>query len=514
VGPPAAARQLQRPEVALQLLTRELAARPRQSAAQLALCLGIRRELAEQVLRESEQFSHNEHELWVLAEQVRQLPDLEPFELSFTPRPPRLRPWQLAALRAWGGNQRRGVVCAVTGTGKTMLGIHAVCRVLQEGGRALVLVPSVDLVGQWTRQLQQWLPGVPVGDLGRQGGLRRHPVVVSTIQAAIRRPELAPPGVPSLLVCDEVHYMGAGQFGRALDPGFQQRLGLTATWVRTDGAHRRVLEPYFGPVMYTLDYRGAAQEQVIAPFDVWLVGVRFSASEAERYSWLHQQLQDTRDVLVNRYGAPRDWGRLSQLLPVWAGQQHSNPARCRLARSYLKMFNQRRETLAGAQAKLEALGALAPTIAAASRALVFCQTVESARVAAQALADRRVDARAYVGGMGAAARRLLLQGFHDGSPQCLCAPRVLDEGIDVPAADLGVIVAASMSERQMIQRMGRILRPKSDGRSARFLILYVQGTMEDPQLGAHDGFLQQVLEVAQQVRFLPADQLPTDGPLQ
>jgi superfamily II DNA or RNA helicase len=217
---------------------------------------------------------------------------------------------------------------------------------------------------------------------------------------------------------------------------------------------------------------------------------------------------------VNRYGAPRDWGRLSQALQAWSGQQYANPTRCRLARAYLKMFNQRRETLAGAQAKLDALAALAPTIGAASRALVFCQTVESAQSAAAVLQDQRLDARPYVGGLSPAARRALLGGFQQGSPQCLCAPRVLDEGIDVPAADLGVIVAASMSERQMIQRMGRVLRPKDDGRPARFLVLYVQGTMEDPRRGAHEGFLGRILEVATRVQFLPAELLPIGEPLQ
>ena len=69
----------------------------------------------------------------------------------------------------------------------------------------------------------------------------------------------------------------------------------------------------------------------------------------------------------------------------------------------------------------------------------------------------------------------------------MSAPRVLDEGVDVPAADLAVIVGASRSRRQMIQRMGRILRRKSDGRLARLAVLFVEGTVEDPAAGAHEG---------------------------
>jgi superfamily II DNA or RNA helicase len=60
------------------------------------------------------------------------------------------------------------------------------------------------------------------------------------------------------------------------------------------------------------------------------------------------------------------------------------------------------------------------------------------------------------------------------------APRVLDEGVDVPAADLAVIVGASSSRRQMIRRMGRILRRKSDGRLARLAVVLVEGRSRTP----------------------------------
>ena len=76
---------------------------------------------------------------------------------------------------------------------------------------------------------------------------------------------------------------------------------------------------------------------------------------------------------------------------------------------------------------------------------------------------------------------------------------MLDEGLDLPAADLGIILAASQSRRQMIQRMGRVLRRKPDGRFARFVIAYVIGTSEDPANGAHEAFLDKITDVADDV---------------
>src|SRR3977135_3487546 len=71
-------------------------------------------------------------------------------------------------------------------------------------------------------------------------------------------------------------------------------------------------------------------------------------------------------------------------------------------------------------------------------------------------------------------RRKVFAGFEDGTHELVAAPRLLDEGIAVPAADLALVLASSRSKRQMIQRMGRVVRRKDDGRIARVAIVYVE----------------------------------------
>jgi RNA polymerase primary sigma factor len=100
-------------------------------------------------------------------------------------------------------------------------------------------------------------------------------------------------------------------------------------------------------------------------------------------------------------------------------------------------------------------------------------------------------------------RSAVLARFAEGDLDVVTAPQVLDEGVDVPVADLAVILAASRSRRQMIQRMGRVLRRKPDGRLARFVVVSVQDTVEDPALGAHEGFLEEVTAVADRVAAFP-----------
>jgi hypothetical protein len=94
-------------------------------------------------------------------------------------------------------------------------------------------------------------------------------------------------------------------------------------------------------------------------------------------------------------------------------------------------------------------------------------------------------------------RREILDDLRVRRLDAVVAPRVLDEGIDVPDADLGIVMSASRTRRQMIQRMGRILRRKQPGVAARFVIMFAKDTLEDPtQRAERDGFLDEIERIA------------------
>ena len=169
------------------------------------------------------------------------------------------------------------------------------------------------------------------------------------------------------------------------------------------------------------------------------------------------------------------------------------------ANTYLNAFSRRRQLLAETTAKHDLLNDLIPAVRAAKRALVFTERQEATEDAAEILGWQGIRAGAVHAGLPATARRALVAQFAQGSLSVLCAPRILDEGVDVPDADLGIILAASQTRRQMVRRMGRVLRRKSDGRFARFVIAYVIGTSEDPMGGAYEAFLEDVTDVADDV---------------
>ena len=409
--------------------------------------------------------------------------------------------WQSAALSAWRGQSRRGVVEAVTGTGKTLVGLAAAWEELEEGGKVQVLVPSVDLLNQWAELVQSHIPNQRSGLLG--GGNRDRledvDILVAVVNSA-REVKANTRGKHALLIADECHRYATERNAQALDEDiFDSRLGLSATYARLDDGHLDILDPFFGGTCYEFDYEDALRHEVTAHYKVALVAVRFNDEEQMAYEEVDEQARRHRGWLINNAGVRAEPFRafMQDVTNLGKGGYEEETAR---ARMYLHAFSLRRQVLAQTEATLDFLDDLASAIRGAERVLVFTERTESAEKAAERIREHGLSAVAIHSKLKLDTRKSVLAQFARGSISVLCAPRVLDEGVDVPAADLGIILAASQSQRQMIQRMGRLLRRKADGRYARFVISYVQGTSEDPDSGAHETFLENLTNVASDIK--------------
>lgn len=421
------------------------------------------------------------------------------------PAPCPLYAWQVDALAAWRRHGRRGVVEAVTGAGKTTVGVAAVLEEVTRLGQACVVVPTTELLRQWAGVLAPMLaPGVSLGLLGggNRASLGRVDVLVAVVNSA-RGADLRPRRPGGLLVADECHRYGSDGNRLALETGFDGRLGLSATYARADDGHLTWLEPYFGATCFRLGYARAIADDVIARVRVALVAVPFAPGERAAYEDLSRVMSAAGVRLVTRHDVPAEpIGRFLEAVARLARSPGAGDAAA-VARQYLWAMQDRRRLLAETPAKGAALARLAPAVRAAERTIVFTHSIAGAERAATALGDRGVAASAVHSALGRDARRSVLARYRSGDLAVVTAPQVLDEGIDVPAADLGIVLGASHSRRQMIQRMGRVLRRKPDGRPARFAIVFVEGTTEDPALGAHGAFLGEVTAVADEVVTFP-----------
>ncbi|WP_336820105.1 DEAD/DEAH box helicase [Gordonia sp. MMO-8] len=278
---------------------------------------------------------------------------------------------------------------------------------------------------------------------------------------------------------------------------------MTATLERSDDGVEGMLLPYFTTKIVGCDFARAKSDEIIAPVRVMTVPVSLSALDFGRYQECGDVLSKERWILTTQHGCSAEpFG--SFMNDVQELTNSGSPAAAWSARRYLQSFAERRAILAKSPAKMKLLAELGAVLVGGCRTIVFSETVESAVAAEHALAGAGVLADTMTGELSQDERRARLKRFESGAITALAAPKLLDEGIDVAEADVGVIVAASASKRQMIQRIGRIIRLKKDGRAATFVILYVQGTIEDPAQGAHESFLEQLTAIADEQIDVPA----------
>lgn len=416
-----------------------------------------------------------------------------------------VREWQWNALFAWKENDLSGIVEAVTGAGKTRLAIAAILFQLDVGGRVVVVVPSKELMYQWHRELHDWFGDFEIGLLGdgEDDSVADCDIVVAIVNSAISSPMDFGEADSVMLVADECHRYGSPQFRRVLDERFDVRLGLSATHERPDGAHEEVLVPYFDGVVFELGYEQAKDEGVIAPMRVAMIGVEISEQERAVFDLCTEELRDARAALIGKHGVtPEPFGEF--IVEVNRLAREGSRREGIAAGRYLKHFTERRRILAETPAKLAALTSLLDPVRESDGCLIFSETIDAAENAAEMLRANGIAAEALHSELKRDERRAVFEEFRGGGLAAICAARVVDEGVDVPDADLAIVLAASQQRRQMVQRMGRVLRLKQDGRHARFAIVFVKDTQEDPASGAHEAFFDQILNIAEAWRTFDA----------
>lgn len=284
---------------------------------------------------------------------------------------------QRQALQAWRANGSRGVVEAVTGAGKTHVGIAATVEGLTRGNKVLVLVPTIELLQQWYEKLLVYVPGARVNRLGagRKANFRTSDVIVATVQSARKsggsRFSLRGEG---LLIADECHRYGSECNKDALDEHFRYRLGLSATYGRNDNGTSDWLDPYFECVCFKLDYKQALRDRVIADFSAALLGVRFSEEERREYERVRSESNRLKKKLVNDHGLPESpFGEF--IKEVERLRKVGSYKESLTAGKYLKAFKECRRLLAETPGKLDMLRKLEGAIKGADRTLLFTMTI-------------------------------------------------------------------------------------------------------------------------------------------
>jgi superfamily II DNA or RNA helicase len=358
-----------------------------------------------------------------------------------------------AALDAWLAAKKRGVVVLPTGAGKSYVALRAL---LAAGRSTLVLAPTIELVQQWARDLGERL-GVEIGQYG--GGEKRLlDVTVATYDSAT----LFMPFHGArfgLLVCDECHHLPARINALAAEGCLAPfRLGLTATPERADGGHER-LDLLLGPEVHRSQI-GELEGSFLAQYQVELVEVALDPDEHEAYTTNRREyLAFARRAGVD-FGAPDGWARF---LAAAARDPHGRAA--------MRAYREQRRLARASRAKLRALWELLRDHPG-ERALVFTDDNDTAYEIGRSFVLPVLTHRTRP-----AERKSMLEAFRAGVVPVLVTSKVLNEGIDVPEAGVGVVVSGSGSVREHVQRLGRLLRPAA-GKVAVLYEIVSAGTAE------------------------------------
>lgn len=345
-----------------------------------------------------------------------------------------LRDYQSEALSKWEENGGKGIIALPTGAGKTLIAIAALVK---KCVRTLIVVYTKEQMFQW-RDFILKATDIPSGMVGLiySESKQPAPITITTYQSGFRHINTLSPRFDMLIV-DEVHHLPAEKFKYiAIHSMAKYRMGLSATPVREDGRHEELF-PLLGGIIYYKSPDELVARGYLAPYEIRTVKVRLSREEYNEYKELRKA-----------FFALANGKKFEELVELAArGDEKAVEA--------LRIHARMRSILAKSQSKIDKAVEIARAeLEKGNKVIVFTQYVDQAKEIAE-----RLGAHLLIGEMPSEERKRHLEEFKKSDRGILVVTTVGDEGLDIPDANVGILVSGTGSRRQFIQRLGRLLRP-------------------------------------------------------
>jgi superfamily II DNA or RNA helicase len=369
-----------------------------------------------------------------------------------------LRDYQKKALDNWAKAAKRGCVVLPTGAGKTVIGVKAIEMV---NSASIVIVPTIDLMDQWTSILSRNFPYIKIGNLGG-GSDDIQAITVSTYDSAyIRASSLG--NKFALIIFDELHHLAAPGY-RSIAERFASpfRLGLTATIEREDNLHKDFPRLVGGGIVFQAHAGDLARDKHLASYEIERRQVEMLPEEIEVYKKNFGVYQ----VSLKKLGLRMNYSGAFRRLIMMSGRN-------RIAREAILARNKAMDIALNSKSKIEELRKILSENKGL-KTIIFTQHNKLVFEISDRFLIPFITHKS-----NKAERQDALNGFKEGRYNALVTSKVLDEGVDVPDAELGIIVSGTGSSREFVQRLGRLLRPKSDSnKKAKLIEIISSGTRE------------------------------------
>ncbi len=415
--------------------------------------------------------------------------------------------WQQECLDAWEDNQSRGIIQVVTGGGKTILAVAGAQRLQQRLKGKLqvkIIVPKQFMVAQWTASLlsNKETFGIEKKDVGNYSGLNKDspdkPYMIYVVNSAryklsIHIAENLKKGEPVLIIADECHHYASAEnrkifdFMSLLDQKKPQQyfsLGLSAT-PQTEG-FTNILVPALGPLFYSYGFSEAIKAKVINPCVLHKVRLLFNGAEADEYEDLSDKIAKCLGLLTKKCPEFANIPPQAMIPFLKKLVQSKTNANSKLARTLLYYLFKRKALVYEAESRPLAAIALIAKLSINAKIIIFGERISQTDMLFLALNKEYPNRVArYHSEMGDVARKHAIERYRNGEVRILVSCKALDEGFDIPSADVGIVLSSTSMQRQRIQRLGRILRRNQSKGISSLFYLYMEGTIEDSALLSH-----------------------------
>ncbi|MEM1825298.1 MAG: DEAD/DEAH box helicase [Desulfurococcaceae archaeon] len=365
-----------------------------------------------------------------------------------------LRYYQREAVDKWIQNNYRGIIALPTGSGKTIVGIAAV---VEKPVRTLIVTYTREQMFQWRDMFIKYTDIDPkfIG-LMYSEEKRLAPITITTYQSGFRSiNEISP--FFNLLVIDEVHHLPADKFRYIARHSIAKyKMGLSATPIREDGKHEELF-PLLGGIIYYKTPDELVEQGYLSRYRIITVKVSLTPEERKIFEELRKKYRAL--VGETSFQEVLETARKGDSKAVEALRIHSK-MKMLLAKSYSKI----NKAVEIARNEYEN----------GNKVIVFTQYIEQANEI-----SKRLNALLLTGEIPVDTRKNILTRFKESERGILVVTTVGDEGLDIPDANIGIIVSGTGSRRQFIQRLGRLLRPKKNSVEAKLYEIVLEKTPEE-----------------------------------
>ena len=365
----------------------------------------------------------------------------------------KLREWQAKAFPLWWA-KKRGIVKVVTGGGKTVFAIHCLTKYLEENKdhSIFIVVPSIALLDQWYEGLQKDFNEKNIA-LNGGGEHLEHlsRINISTIDSVKNIIEQFDAS-KTLLIVDECHKIGTEKRGEVLTNNWHATLGLSATPERDyDDNFYIIIRKILGDIIFDYDYIDAREDEVIVNFKLLYAYAAMTLDEEEKYKKFTKSIQRRAATIGGN-----DMNDYPLKMLIFNRARMVKNSKNRIPFGIELLQKHKRDSW-----------------------IVFTENKKQAKEFNKIINTKGYKSAIYNTDLDNTEREENLNNFKNGNLNVLVSCTALDEGFDMPEADGAMILSASSSKRQRIQRMGRVLRITANKQNALIVTVYSSKTEFD-----------------------------------